>query len=187
MVASVTQVPSFVHALAQFLDPWRSLYNNSKPLGILVLFAHLGALLIGGGFAVAADRATIRAFRQDRDTRLRNLIELHAIHRPVLLALVVLFLSGVLMLAADVETFATSIPFWIKITCVTLLVINGGVLYNTESTLKLAYAGVGGPTGPREPAGDIEVLWKRLCGTAIVSLTLWTATVLAGTVLAIAA
>jgi hypothetical protein len=183
MIVSPTQGIPFVHTLAQFLDPWRSLYSNSKPLGAAVLFAHLGALLIGGGFAVAADRMTLRALGQDREARFRQLAELHAVHRPILIALGVLFLSGVLMAAADVETFATSIPFWIKITCVTLLVINGGVLYKTEEALRLASAGRGAQTA----AGKTEVLWKRLRGTSIVSLTLWIATALAGTVLSIAA
>ena len=111
MVASTAHVPGFVHTLAQLVDPWRSLFNDSKPIGIVVLFAHLGALLIGGGFAVAADRTTLRVLHQDRDTRLHHLAELHAIHRPILFALVVLFVSGLLMAAADVETFAVSIPF----------------------------------------------------------------------------
>jgi hypothetical protein len=187
MVASPAHVPGVVHTLAQFADPWRSLYNNSKLIGICVLFAHLGALLIGGGFAVATDRTTLRVLRQDRDVRLRHLTELHTIHRPILFALTVLFVSGILMATADVETFATSIPFWIKITCVTLLVINGGVLYKTEAALMLAYADVGDHVNAREPIDHTDVLWRRLRSTAIASVVLWTATVLAGTVLSIAA
>ncbi|HXC24777.1 MAG TPA: hypothetical protein VNU46_02600 [Gemmatimonadaceae bacterium] len=187
MVASPAHVPAFVHSLAQFVDPWRSLFNDSKPIGIAVLFAHLGALMIGGGFAVAADRTTLRVLRQDRDTQLHHLDELHAIHRPILFAIAILFVSGLLMAAADVETFAVSIPFWIKISCVTLLLINGGVLYKTEEALRFAYMNVGNQTNGREPVGKTEVLWRRLRSTAIASLVLWTTTVLAGTVLAIAA
>ena len=181
MIAPAAHVPPFVHSLAQLVEPWRSLYSDSKPLSIAVMFAHVGALLIGGGFAVAADRMTLRVFREDREAQIRQLSELHAIHRPILIALVILFVSGVLMAAADVETFAVSIPFWIKITCVTSLLINGGLLYKTEEALRSVYAG--GVNASGHAAGG---LWNRLRKTAIASLVLWIMTALAGTVLSVA-
>jgi len=40
--------------------------------------------------------------------------------------------TGVLLAAADVETFLPSVIFWVKLGLVALLVINGGVLTLTE-------------------------------------------------------
>jgi hypothetical protein len=185
MVASSEHVPAFVHTLANLLAPWRSLYNDSKPIGIAVMFAHVGALLIGGGFAVAADRTTLRVLRQGRDIQRYHLDEVHAIHRPILVAITVLFVSGLMMVAADVETFATSIPFLIKIICVTLLLINGTLLYKTEARLRLAYTTAG--NRGNSSVNGTEILWNRLRATSIASLVLWTATALAGTVLSVAA
>lgn len=182
MIDATAHLPSFVHSLAHFVEPWKTLYSNSKTVGVCVMFAHVGALLIGGGFAVAADRMTLRAFRQGRDAQIRQLTEIQAIHKPILGAIAVLLVSGVLMAAADVETFAVSIPFWIKILCVTLLLVNGALLYKTDEGLRFAY-GQGGAGSSGEAT---ERLWRRLRATSIASLFLWIATTLAGTVLSVA-
>lgn len=176
------QVPQFVHALAHLVDPWRSAYSNSKVLPSIVTFAHLGALLLGGGFAVAADRATLRTRHADLTVRQRQLQDLHTVHRPVLIALAVLFVSGLLMAAADVETFFTSLVFWIKMTLVTLLLINGAILYKTEEALQRA-ASMNSDAANTQRQEKVDNLWRRLSATSVTSLMLWTATVLAGAVL----
>jgi hypothetical protein len=158
------------HALA----PWQSLYNNSKLLSTSVVGAHLVALLFGGGYAVAADRFTFRALRAGEVDRARQLAELHAVHRPVLIALALSFLSGVLLAAADVKTFATSPAFWVKLALVALLVVNGGVLTLTESKLRAWVPSTALTTSP---------MWGRLRVLTICSVTLWTATLIAGVVL----
>lgn len=161
-----------IHALAHVLSPWQSTYSNSKAVSSTVTFVHLGGLLFGGGFAVAADRATLRAVRATPEQRWQVLAELHAVHRPVLAGLAVLFTSGVLQAAADVQTFATSPVYWTKMALVGLLLTNGYLLKRTETTLRAG--GRGSDGGP---------LWIRLRTTAIASVLLWTAIVLAGTVL----
>jgi len=103
--------------------------------------------------------------------------ELDAIHRPVLIALGALFASGVALAAADVETFAKSPVFILKLTIVALLLGNGAVLQRTERTLRVE-------TGP--PARESR-LWRRLRTTAYLSLVLWTSAVVVGTVLVNAA
>jgi uncharacterized membrane protein len=165
----MTMVQTLAHAFA----PWQSLYSDSKTVASVVTSVHLTGLLFGGGLAVAADRATLRAARREPSDRRRTLAELHSVHRPVLLALAVLFLSGVALAAADVETFAASPIFVLKLGLVALLLANGAVLERTERALRLT-AG-----GPRREAR----LWRRLRMTAYLSLALWTSTVLAGTVL----
>jgi len=169
-------VPALVHAFA----PWQSLYSNSKTTETVVTSTHLVAMLFGGGFAVAADRATLRATAQNADGRRRLLQELGTVHRPVLIALGFLFVSGVALATADVDTFAKSPAFALKLVLVALLLGNGFVLTRTETALRGAPAP--GADQPRE-----DRLWRRLRTTARLSLLLWTVTVVAGTVLVNAA
>jgi uncharacterized membrane protein len=81
---------------------------------------------------------------------------------------VVLLVSGVLLGAADVETFLPSIWFWIKIALVALLMINGSVLTLTERRLGRGLTDAG---------------WTRLRTLARTSIALWTATAVVGIVL----
>jgi hypothetical protein len=160
--------------LEHVLAPWQSAYSNSKLLAIIVAGVHLVALLFGGGYAVAADRFTLRALRAGEPERAKQLAELHAVHRPVLIALALSFASGVLLAAADVKTFATSPAFWVKLGLVGLLVINGGVLTAIETNLRKRESRVGSTP---------STLWERLRVFTICSVALWTATLIAGVVL----
>ena len=163
---------SAIHALAHLLAPWQSLYSNSKIVSDAVTYTHLAGLLFGGGFAVAADRAALRLSRGAPEHRRQLLTDLAAVHRPVLFGLAIMAVSGLLLFTADVETFALSPVFWSKATLVALLMGNGYRLMRTERALR---------TGDHPDHG--ERLWRRLRGTAITSMALWAAVVLAGTVL----
>ena len=163
-----------LHQLEHALAPWQSAYSNSKLLSTLVAGVHLVALLFGGGYAVAADRFTLRALRAGEAERAAQLAELHAVHRPVLIALTFSFLSGVLLAAADVKTFATSPAFWVKLALVGLLVVNGGILTLLETTLRKPEPA---------PVALPSPLWARLRVFTICSVALWTATLIAGVVL----
>lgn len=159
--------------LIDALAPWKDLYGNSAAVSTSVTTVHVVALLFGGGFALAADRSTLRALRGGGDDRHRQLGELHAVHRPVLIALTLLFISGVLLAAADLETFLGSPIFWIKLSLVALLLVNGAVLARTEARL----LGDGAPTDASAP------LWRRLRTSTFASIALWTLTTIAGTAL----
>jgi hypothetical protein len=165
-------MPGIIHALAQLLGPWQSVYSNSKAVSSAVTFVHLAGLLFGGGFAVAADRATLRAARAAPEQRLAALGELDAVHRPVLVGLGILFGSGILQVTADIETFAKSPVYWTKMGLVVFLLANGYVLKRTETLLRV-----------RNGGEAHDPLWARLRMTAIASVMLWTSIVLAGTVL----
>jgi uncharacterized membrane-anchored protein len=166
---------TLVQTLAHAFAPWQSLFSDSKTVASVVTGVHLVGLLFGGGLAVAADRSTLRAYRRHPSERASALAELHAVHRPVLIALAVLFASGVALATADIETFLSSPVFYLKLVIVALLLANGAVLERTERAL-------------RRGAADAETrLWRRLKATTCLSLFLWTCTVLAGTVLVNAA
>jgi hypothetical protein len=164
---------SIVPTLAHALEPWKSLFSDSKAVASVVTGVHLIGLLFGGGLAVAADRMTLRALKRAPADRAAALAEMHAVHRPVLIALVLLFASGVALATADIENFLSSPYFYIKLTCVTLLLANGAVLERTERALRRG-----------STHADAGTLWRRLQATSRLSLFLWTCTVVAGTVLA---
>lgn len=133
-------------------------------------FAHIGGFLLGGGFAITADAATIRAARGTDPRRRRQLTYIRGIHGVVLIGLAVTLASGLLMLAADLEALVVSFVFWVKMTVVVLLLANGAVVARVESVLR---------AGTEEP--DRE--WGHMRSAAIRSFVLWFAAVLAGTLL----
>ncbi|MEP6619480.1 MAG: hypothetical protein ABJE47_09200 [bacterium] len=134
-----------------------------------MLFLHLAPLVFAAGVAFAADRGTLRAARGTIDDRVRQLDDLSRVHPLVISGLILSFLSGVGMFLSDVETFMASTFFWVKLSCVALLLINGLMMTRTEKAL----AGSGTDT----------TLWARLRMLSILSAILWLTTTLAGVVL----
>ena len=146
---------------------WSEMYAGSAVLRTFIEFAHVGGLLVGGGAAIAADRGTLSASRRDDATRQSHVRAFHATHRIVVSSLVVVTGSGLLLLAADLDTFLHSAVFWIKMGLVALLLANGGLLFQASR---------------RAVAGDSGV-WPHLRNRAVVSLTLWLAITLFGSAL----
>ena len=160
-----------VDRVANLTQPWASLYNDSPALQTTITFLHLAGIFLGGGFAIASDRETFIALRAARlSGQIRHLAHLHTIHRPVLLGLVIALGSGFLLFAADIQTFARSPVFWVKMFLLGLLLANGYLLSRTETALR------GG-----QP--DSPVLWARLRYVSAASIALWLGLILAGTVL----
>jgi hypothetical protein len=157
--------------LRTLLEPWSSLYEGSRILIILARFLHVGGLLLGGGAAVAFDRASIRASRQNPARRADHLTQLRRVHRIVVVGLSLIAASGLMMLASDLEHFWASPTFWIKMLLVLTLAANGFAITRIEARLV-----------PEAPAG-----WTALALTSRLSYVLWFAITLAGTVLVIAA
>lgn len=159
-----------IETIAAAVKPWNELYSHSKAVESGVVFLHVGALLLGGGFAVASDRAALRARAADADERRRVLRDFAGIHRHVVPALVVLAASGVAMALSDVKTFFVSPVYWTKMGLVVLLLANGYLLMRTERALTADPA----PSNP---------LWRRFTVGAMASMTLWLSTTLAGVIL----
>jgi hypothetical protein len=159
-----------VNTLVQAAEPWASLYSNHPVIQSAVVFAHLTGLMVGGGAAVAADRAALRVRKASVDIRQAHLLQLRQVHRTVLVALAVVVVSGILLFAADLETFIASPLYWIKTGLVFLLGLNGWILMRTGRILET------GQTSWQRG-------WSRLTATSIISLCLWVLTVLAGALL----
>jgi len=155
--------------MAHLAKPWADAYANSKLLMDSVTFLHVAGFLVAGGLALSSDRAVFRATRADEVTRRVQVSELNAVHAPVLLGLAVACLTGVLLFLSDVETFATSPVFWIKMGFLVLLLGNGALLSRA---------------GHRAAAGGAgEGNWKVLRRTAAASSALWLVAVLTGVML----
>jgi uncharacterized membrane protein len=117
---------------------------------------------------VAADRDTIRNSRTSEAEQACHLADLRLVHRIVLAGLLLTFLSGLLMLAADLETLLGLAVFWIKMGLIVLLLANGLLMTRVERTVR-----------PGESPN-----WPRLRKVSAVSLSLWFAIVLVSTFLA---
>lgn len=169
------------HALVQRLvalaAPWNSAYSDSTAISVAVVFAHIAGLVIAGGFAVAADRSTFRAWRAGGAARAHHLAELHAVHRPVVAGLLLVNLSGVLLFLSDVKTYAASAAFGVKLLLVALLLANGLWMTRVEGTLRADGA------GPSEAGARADRAWRRLRFAAAASAALWIATTFVGVVL----
>ncbi len=148
-------------ALVSLFQPWASAYSDSKLIATIVTFLHVAALVVGGGFAIATDRGTLRALRAGGETRARQLAELSGAHKLVVGGLVLATVSGLLLLAADFETYWGSWIFWLKMGLIVLLLLNGAVMMGAERALQ------------RESGSGQESAWQRLRMTAISSLVLW--------------
>jgi uncharacterized membrane protein len=168
-----------IHALARPFETWNSLYSHSKVISTSVTTLHVGAMFLGGGLAIAADRTTLRVAANRPGERARQLAEVADVHRPVLIGIVLLFVTGVAMTLADLENFLTSPVFWIKIALVTLLLINGALLQRTESTLRRTAEN--GPADTTTVAPPAQ--WQRMRRFSVLSVVLWIATFLAGSIL----
>jgi hypothetical protein len=81
------------------------------------------------------------------------------------------------VIPAVVTTVHLVALFWVKLGLVALLLINGIVLERTESTLRAL------SSRQVVPTVRVAQLWRRLRASAVCSLGLWTATLIAGALL----
>jgi uncharacterized membrane protein len=153
--------------LTELADPWAKVYGHSKTLATIVGFLHVAPIVVGGGLAIALDRSTLRVRHDEPGARARHLSELGAGHGMVLGALVLSFVSGIALLAADLETYFGSPIFWVKMGLIAILLVNGALMTRTERVLRTSGAGT-------------DAQWRRLRTIAITSLALWLTITLAG-------
>jgi hypothetical protein len=148
---------------------WAHLYSNSKGLSTTITFAHFAGMLVGGGFAIVADRDAFRIARDAAPALAKELEAMRVVHVWVIGGLIVAVASGLLMMLADLHTYATSTVFWIKIGLFVLLVANGFARIRSEAAI------LNGAAGGRT--------WLRR--TSVASAVLWLAVVWISTVLTV--
>lgn len=141
------------------ISTWAHWYGDSAALSTAVTAVHLAGMLLGGGLALASDRTTLRALAR-HEPLTGHLAELDQVHRPIAVGLALTFLTGFLMLAADLDAMVRSPVFWTKMGVLVALLANGWRIRQTARCLA---------------AGVVDsVLWRtRLKATVIASLTLW--------------
>jgi hypothetical protein len=161
--------------LVKLVEPWSALYSDSTVIPTLVVFGHIAALVFAGGMAVTLDRATLRAARGPAEFRWRQLEELRAAHRSVLIGLGLSVVTGVLLFAADLETYFGSWIYWTKMGLIVQLLLNGYMMTRVEGRISST------------PNAADEAGWKQLRTAAIVSLVLWFTIAFAGVALVKAA
>src|SRR5207248_4124023 len=143
-------------AVSQLLARWAHLYGHT-PVSATVTYLHLVGILVGGGVAVAADRASLRLSPETLPDWRTELDRLAAVHRWVVGGLAIIFASGVLMALAQVANFGTSVVFWTKMGLVALLIGNGYARLRTEIALR---------------QGSLAA-WSWFRRTSTASLVLW--------------
>ena len=153
--------------MPHLLTLWAHFYHHTVAVSATLTFLHLAGILLGGGLAVATDRASLRLSPATGPDWAQELDRLASVHRWVLAGLALIFASGFLMMLTDVETFATSGVFWTRMGLITLLLGNGFVRMRVETALRQGLV-----------AG-----WERFRRTSVASLVLWFLILLAGALL----
>jgi len=138
---------------------WSAYYSDHQMVSLSIRYAHLAALMVGGGTALAIDRVVLGTARTRTDDRRRAaFIAMNGSHRVVVPALAIVTGSGVLMAAADWNTFVESRLFWFKMFSFGVLVLNGMALVAAER----AYA----------KSTDV-LMWRRVVLASGASCLLW--------------
>jgi hypothetical protein len=154
-------------AIPQLIARWAQIYGDRKWLSAGVTFVHLSGVLLGGGFAIVADRASLQLAPANAAELPRELARLRTVNTWVVAGLAVTFVSGLLMMLADLHTYLPSILFWTKMGLIALLIVNGAVRLRVEHALGAGSAAA----------------WRPFRLTSAVSLVLWFCVLLAGSFL----
>ena len=152
--------------VAPLIERWARLYNDHKAISDAVTFAHLAGILVGGGVAIAADRAAI-GMAPASDVPYTPPLGGRDVHRWVVVGLGVILVSGLLMLCADVHTYVTAPLFWVKMGLTLVLIGNGWVRMRAEQAV----------------LAGMQAARRRFRRTSVASLVLWLVILLAGVML----
>jgi hypothetical protein len=142
---------------------WSSFYGDHASVALAVTFLHVAGVVVAGGTALTLDRQILRSRRSGQEDRRLYLGLVADAHTPVIAALTVTVVSGLLLLGADADTFLHSTVFWAKMAAFVLLVANGGLVVFARRSA------TGGEPG-----------WALLAGASAASAVLWLTVVLLG-------
>jgi hypothetical protein len=151
--------------LSRLLAEWSHLYRHT-PVNTAVTYLHLVGIMVGGGVAVTADRASLQLSPATPDWA-AELARLAGVHRWVLTGLGLIFATGLLMALADLGGLMNSVVFWVKMGLVGLLLANGYLRMRSETALRQG----------------VSNAWTGFRRTSAASLVLWFVVLLAGALL----
>ena len=159
---------SVVETLVSLCAPFAKVYSHSKVLSIGTTYLHIASMLGAGGLAISADKVALSLPTETPGDVARHIASQQALHRWVIAGLTLSAISGLMMFASEVDTFATSLLYWSKMSAVALLLGNGILLQRAEKSLS---------SNP----SDVAAL-GRLRLSAGLSLALWFAVALLGVI-----
>ena len=145
--------------LIDLTAPWADFMKHSKITKTIVLFLHIAPIVVGGGIAIGLDRLSLRLSKGEAADRGRHLAELAGTHNVVIYSLAVSIISGLALVAGEIDNFPTSWIFWVKMAFIAILLVNGLRLKSIETSMA------------RNGPGEAD--WARLHTVAISSITLW--------------
>lgn len=148
---------------------WEALYRGNDAVQLLAGLGHLLAVAFAARFALAGDRAALRAERRPPVQRDALLAQIGRAHRPVLIGLGLALLTGLAQLLAQLAYLPGSPWFWLKLTGLVALLANGRVLARAAATLRAS---------PQQPPQ-----WRTLRAAAKRSIGLWLGLVVVGLLL----
>lgn len=148
---------------------WAELYRGHDVVQLLAALGHILTIVYAGRYALAGDRAALRAQRRPPAQREALLREIGATHRPVLIGLGLALLTGLAQLLAQLDYLPRSFWFWVKLLGLGLLLLNGRLIMRAAARLRA------------DPADDRQ--WRTLRAGAQRSVTLWVTLVLVGLLL----
>ncbi len=173
-----------LETLTALVQPWADLYSGSAGLSTAVIATHLLAMFVGGGMAIGADRAILRAPPGSSDAARAVVADLATMHSVVITALILTVVSGLALATADVATFAVSRVYWTKMTLLLVLLANGWRMRRAENAVLRPLVDVPLYTAEISAIAFPEKAWRTVRRSAALSLVLWCVIVLLGVVLA---
>jgi hypothetical protein len=154
-------------ALRDLATTWGSFYANHAAMRTTIAFGHVGGLVAAGGASMVADREILSSYKRREQRSSAVMRAVRKTHRVVLAGLAIVIVSGVLLFAADLDTYLVSRLFWIKMALIVALMVNGAVLTRAEHLA----------------SSNLDHSWEILKWTATASLALWSLTTFIGTAL----
>lgn len=177
-----------METLQTFVEPWAVYYADHPNVSTAVIALHILAMFVGGGVAIATDRAIWRAVAGSADAARAILADLSSTHTVVQRALVVAFVTGAALFASDVATFAGSAVYWTKMVGIAALLVNGRRMQTHEQLVVNSLDGVAAGATPHTATMPVPTTvpvthWHRVRQSADVSMVLWLTIVVLGVVL----
>lgn len=173
---------AFFETLGIWVQPWADLYSKHANLSTAVLTVHVLSMFVGGGMAIAADRAILRAPAGSAEATRAVMADLVTTHSYVIGSLVVSFITGISLFLSDVPTFSVSAVYWVKMSALVLLLINGLRMQRAEDRVMGTLRDL--PIHTSEmPIAFARNEWSAIRRTAVVSLITWISIVILGMIL----